>query len=551
MRKLIPLIIFSVLIIFSACKTGESEKDSRTVFSYNEMAGITSLDPANAISFENIWPINQLFNGLVQMDDELNVIPAIAKQFTISEDGLTYTFRLRNDVYFHDNVCFDKGIGRKVNAKDFVFSFDRLFDGRISSATSLLTNIDRSAKTSYKGFEALNDTTLQIYLKEPFSSFLSILTMKFFSVIPFEAIDHYKGDFRRNPVGTGPFAFKMWEEGTKLILLKNPNYFEKDAQGKRLPYLDAVSISFVKDRETAFMELLNGKFDMLSGADAFNTNEVLDKEGNLRETYAKKFYLQKQTYLKTDYIGILVDENITSVRNSPTRLKAIRKAINYGFDRDKLIKYLRSNVGEPAHSGFIPKGMKSYDPEKVKGYYYDPEKVRELLAEAGYPNGKGLPEITLHITDNYKEQVEFIQSQLALNNIKIQISIEKPSVLRQAVNSCEYLLFKKSWFADYADEENFMSLFYSKNFSPQGVNYFHYRNGEFDQAYEKVQRETNDSVKKLLYQKMDRIIVDDAPVIPLFYDEVIRLVHHNIKGLTANPINLLNLKTVTREQNSK
>lgn len=375
--------------------------------------------------------------------------------------------------------------------------------------------------------------------------------MKFFSVIPFEAIDHYKGDFRRNPVGTGPFAFKMWEEGTKLILLKNPNYFEKDAQGKRLPYLDAVSISFVKDRETAFMELLNGKFDMLSGADAFNTNEVLDKEGNLRETYAKKFYLQKQTYLKTDYIGILVDENITSVRNSPTRLKAIRKAINYGFDRDKLIKYLRSNVGEPAHSGFIPKGMKSYDPEKVKGYYYDPEKVRELLAEAGYPNGKGLPEITLHITDNYKEQVEFIQSQLALNNIKIQISIEKPSVLRQAVNSCEYLLFKKSWFADYADEENFMSLFYSKNFSPQGVNYFHYRNGEFDQAYEKVQRETNDSVKKLLYQKMDRIIVDDAPVIPLFYDEVIRLVHHNIKGLTANPINLLNLKTVTREQNSK
>lgn len=551
MRKLIPFIIFSVLIIFSACKNDESEKDNRTVFSYNEMAGITSLDPANAISFENIWPINQLFNGLVQMDDELNVIPAIAKQFTISEDGLTYTFRLRNDVYFHDNVCFENGKGRKVVAKDFVFSFDRLFDGRISSATSLLTNIDRSAKTSYKGFEALNDTTLQIYLKEPFSAFLSILTMKFFSVIPFEALDHYKGDFRRNPVGTGPFAFKMWEEGTKLILLKNPNYFETDAEGKRLPYLDAVSISFVKDRETAFMELLNGKFDMLSGADAFNTNEVLDKEGNLRETYAKKFYLQKQTFLKTDYIGILVDENIATVRNSPVRLKAIRKAINYGFDRDKLIKYLRSNVGEPAHSGFIPKGMKSYDPEKVKGYTYDPEKVKELLAEAGYPNGKGLPEITLHITDNYKEQVEFIQSQLALNNIKIQISIEKPSVLRQAVNSCEYLLFKKSWVGDYADEENFMSLFYSKSFCPQGVNYFHYRNLEFDMAYEKAQRETRDSVKKLLYQQMDRIIIDDAPVIPLYYDEVVRLVHHNIKGLTANPMNLLNLKTVTREQNSK
>lgn len=547
MRKYSVLIAAAFILFFTACKNPEKEKDNRTVFSYNEMAGITSLDPAAAGNFENIWPVNQLFNGLLQMDDALNVIPCIAKKYSISEDGLTYTFNLRNDVYFHNSICFDSGKGRKVVAKDFVFSFNRLFDARLSSATTLLANVDRSAKTEYKGFEAINDSTFQIYLKEPFSAFLSILTMKFFSVVPFEAIDLYKGDFRRNPVGTGPFSFKMWEEGTKLIMLKNENYFEKSADGKKLPYLDAVTISFVKDRETAFMELLNGKFDMLSGADAFNTNEVLDKEGKLHDTYAKKFYLQKQTFLKTDYIGILIDENIASVRNSPVKLKSIRKAINYGFDRDKLIKYLRSNVGVPAHSGFIPKGMKSYDPVKVKGYDYNPEKVKELLAEAGFPDGKGLPEITLHTIDNYKEQVEFIQSQLALNNIRIQISIEKPSVLKQAVNSCEYLLFKKSWVADYADEENFMSLFYSKSFCPQGVNYFHYKNKEFDVAYEKAQRETNDDIKKTLYQTMDQIIIDDAPIIPLYYDEVIRLVHHNIKGLTANPINLLNLKTVIKE----
>lgn len=513
------------------------------------MAGVTSLDPATAGSFENIWPVNQLFNGLVQMDNDLNVIPCIANKFSVSEDGLVYTFSLRTDVFFHDNPCFENGgKGRKVTAKDFVFSFNRLYDGRVSSATTLLTNIDRSEKTSYKGIEAVNDSTLKIYLKEPFSAFLSILTMKFFSVIPHEAIDFYKTDFRRNPVGTGPFKFKMWEEGTKLIMLKNENYFERDEKGNRLPYLDAVTVSFVKDRETAFMELLNGKFDMLSGADAFNTNEVLDKDGNLREAYAEKFYLQKQTFLKTDYIGFLIDENIASVRTSPTRLKAIRKAINYGFDRDKLIKYLRSNVGEPAHAGFIPKGMKSYDPNKVKGYNYDPEKVKELLAEAGFPNGKGLPEITLHITDNYKEQVEFIQSQLALHNIKLQISIEKPSVLRQAVNSCEYLLFKKSWVGDYADEENFMSLFYSKSFSPQGVNYFHYKNPEFDLLYEKAKQETNDSIKKSLYQRMDQLVVDDAPVIPLYYDEVVRLVNHRIKALDTNPMNLLNLKSVKKEK---
>lgn len=547
MRKYALLLIIPILVTVNSCKDHEEEKDTRSIFSYNEMAGITSLDPGRSSSFENIWAVNQLFNGLVQMDDELNVIPCIAYKFAISQDGLTYTFNLRNDVFFHDNACFENGKGRKVVAQDFVYSFDRLFDGGVSSATSLLTNIDRSEKSAYKGFEAANDSTLKIHLKEPLNNFLSVLTMKYFSVIPYEAVDYYKTEFRRNPVGTGPFAFKMWEEGTKLILLRNSNYFEVDEKGKQLPYLDAVSISFVKDRETAFMELLNGKFDMLSGADAFNTNEVLDKEGNLREAYGKKFYLQKQTFLKTDYIGILVDENIPAVKNSPLRLKAIRQAINYGFDRDKLIKYIRSNVGEAAHSGFIPKGMKSYDPEKVKGYTYDPDKVRQLLAEAGFPNGKGLPEITLHITDNYKEQVEYIQSQLAVHGIKLQISIEKPSVLSQAVNRCEYLLFKKSWVGDYADEENFMCPFYSKNFCPQGSNYFHYKNEKFDQAYEKAGREMNYEVKKALYQDMDRMLIEDAPVIPLYYDQIVRLVHHKVKGLGTNPMNLLNLKTVTKE----
>jgi peptide/nickel transport system substrate-binding protein len=551
MRKYSYLILVSYLIVFNSCTNNEKEEDNRTIFSYNEMAGIASLDPANAISFESIWPVNQLFNGLVQMDDQLNVIPSIAHRFGISDDGLVYTFNLRSDVYFHDNVCFENGKGRKVVASDFVFSFDRLFDSRVSSATTLLNNIDRSSKSAYKGFEAVNDSTLKIYLKEPFSAFLNVLTMKFFSVIPFEAVEYYKLEFRRNPVGTGPFTFKLWEDGIKLILLKNTNYFERDEQGNRLPYLDAVTVSFVKDRETAFMELLKGRFDMLSGADAFNSNEVLDKDGNLKQEYAKKLYLQKETFLKTDYIGILIDENIETVKNSPLKLKAIRKAINYAFDRDKLIKYLRSSIGTPAHAGFIPKGMKSYDTEKVKGYDYNPDKVKALLSEAGFPNGKGLPEITLHATDNYKEQVEFIQAQLAENNIKLQVSIEKTSVLRQAVNSCEYNMFKKSWVGDYADEENFMSLFYSKNFCPQGVNYFHYKNEEFDKAFEQAQKENNIKTKISLYQKMDQMVIDDAPVIPLYYDEVIRLVHHNIKGLTSNPMNLLNLKTVTKVKEVK
>jgi oligopeptide transport system substrate-binding protein len=534
-------------LFFISCEEASRKNDRRTVFNYNELNGITSLDPAAAANSENMWPVNQLFNGLVQMDDSLNVIPCIAKRYSISADGLCYTFYLRTDVYFHDNACFENGKGRAVTSRDFVYSFNRLFDSKVSSATTLLSKIDRSEKTNYKGFTAPNDSVLNIYLTEPFSAFISILTMKYFSVLPFEAIEYYKLDFRRNPVGTGPFTFKVWEEGTKLILLKNDNYFERDKNNVRLPYLDAVTVSFIKDRETAFMELLNEKFDMLSGATAFNTNEVLDKEGNLRELYQKKFYLQKENYLKTDYIGILVDQDLELVKTSPLKLRAIRQAINYAFDRDKLIKYLTNNIGRAAHAGFIPMGMKSYNPVLVQGYTYQPDKAEELLKEAGFPGGKGLPELVLHTTENYKELVEFIQAQLAENHIKMQISIEKVSVLRQAVNSCEYNLFKKSWVADYSDEESFMSLFYSRNFSPQGVNFFHFKNEEFDRAFELAQKENDPATKIKLYQQMDRLVIDDAPVIPLYYDEIVRIVNHKVRGLSTNPINLLELKSVTKE----
>ncbi len=538
--------VIFLLGVFTSCGDDNEERDQRTVFNYNEMAGISSLDPASANNTEDIWAVNQVFNGLVQLNDSLEVIPCIAKKWNVSDDGLMYTFTLRNDVYFHDNSCFERGKGRKVKAKDFVISFNRLYDSRVSSAVSLLSNIDRSEKTAYKGFLATNDSTFVIYLKEPFSAFLSVLTMKYFSVIPHEAADYYGQDFRRNPVGTGAFKFKLWEEGTKLVLLKNENYFEFDGT-KRLPYLDAVTISFVKDRETAFMELLNGKYDMLSGADAFNINEVLDKNGNLKHVYANKFNLQKQTFLKTDYFGILVDETIDIVKKSPLRIKALRQAINYGFDREKLVKFFRNNIGYPATVGFIPNGMPSFDDKKVKGYNYNPDKVRQLLIEAGYPEGNNLPEITLHTTDNYSEQTEFIQSQLAENHIKVKISVDKPVVLRQAVASCEYNFFKKSWVADYADEENFMNLFYSKNFAPIGANYTHYKNDEFDRLFEKAVREQSRAEKNKLYQEMDQLLMEDAVVVPLYYDQIIRLVQKNIKGLTTNPMNLLNLKKVKKD----
>ncbi len=542
MHKLIY--IFSIVIVFSSCSssTDEQKKDERTVFKYNEMGGLSSLDPAKASTFENIWAVNQLFNGLVEMNDSLKVIPSIAKNWSISEDGKTYTFNLYTNVYFHNHEYFENGEGRKVTANDFVYTFNRLLDPKVSSATTLLTYVDNAKQ---KAFEASNDSTFVIHLTKPFTPFLRILTMKYFSVVPQEIIEKYGEDFRRNPIGTGPFKFRMWEEGSKLVFIKNDNYFEYDGNN-RLPYLDAVSISFIKDKETSFLEFLQGNMDMVSGIDAINTDEVLTPDGTLKKEYQDKFAMQTQPYLKTDYLGFLVDLNLPIVKNSPTKQKAIRQAINYGFDRKKMVKYLRKNLGVAATAGFIPPGLPSYDDKKVKGYEYNPDKTRELLFLAGFPGGKGLPDITLATTEQYLELAEYIQSQLGELGMKIKIDVQKASVLSEAVAHTKLNFFRKSWVGDYPDEENFLSLFYSKNWCPQGFNYTHYQNPQFDILYEKAQVELNDSIRYNYYQQMDRLLIDDAPVVPLYYDQVLRLVHNNIKGLTSNSMNMLSLKKVKK-----
>lgn len=539
------LIYIFLAVFVVSCSTDENTKhDARTVFKYNEMGAVTSLDPAKASSFENIWVVNQLFNGLVEMSDSLSIKPSIAKSWTISEDGLTYTFNLHDNVFFHDNEYFPNGKGRKVSASDFVYSFNRLLDAKISNATTLLTYIDN---TSGNAFEAPNDSTFVIHMEKAFTPFLGILTMKYFSVLPKEVVERSGEEFRRKPCGTGPFKFKMWEEGSKLVFIKNPNYFESE-NGQQLPYLDAVSISFIRDRETSFLNFLKGDLDMVSGVDAINTDEVLTPEGKLKESYKFKMKMLTQPFLETNYLGFFIDEQQPVGKNSPLKIKAIRQAINYGFDRRKMVKYLRKNLGEAATSGFVPPGLPSFDASKVKGYDYNPDKVKELLFLAGYPDGKGLPDISLATTEQYLELAEYIQAQLSEFGIKMRIDVQKASVLFESIANMKVNFFRKSWNADYPDAENFLSLFYSKNWSPKGFNYTHYQNPQFDILYEKSQSELNDSIRYDYYRQMDQLLIDNAPVVPLYYGQVVRLVQNNIQGLTSNSMNMLSLKKVKKIQ---
>ena len=527
-------------MLLGGCKEEKANRN-KTVFKYNEPAGITSLDPAFSNRTENIWAVNQIFNGLVQLNDTLAVVPCIAKKWEISDDGLNYTFHLRNDVYFHNHYLFKNGKGRKVLASDFVYSFNRLLDPAIASPGVWVLN---AVAQHDDAILALNDSTLKITLSKPYRPFLNLLSMPYCSVVPNEIANHFKKDFRSNPIGTGPFVFKFWAEGEKMVLLKNQNYFEF-FEGKRMPFLDAVNISFLKDRQTSFLEFVKGNFDFMSGIDGSYKDELLTRTGALQKKYVSKVNMSKIPFLKTDYLGFNLDyaEGIGALTNE-SKIK-IRNAINYGFDRKKMVLYLRNNIGVAALNGFVPKGMPSFD-TTVVGYNYQPEKAKQLLKEAGFADGKNLPEIQLITTAVYLDVCEYIQSELSQLGIKIKVEVLLPAVNSELIANNKAAFFRKSWVADYADKENYMSVFYSKNFSPNGPNYTHFKNDEFDKLYETSLTMIANEELQINFKRMEEIIIAEAPVVPLYYDDAVFFYHKNITGLKGNPLNLLQLKSVSK-----
>jgi ABC-type transport system substrate-binding protein len=463
----------------------------------------------------------------VQLDNDLNVKPSIAKSWHISSNALVYTFLLRNDVFFHEDKLFKNGRGRKVIAKDFEYSFNRLLDKKLAAPGAwVLSNVN--------GFRAESDSTFIIELTTPFPAFLSLLSMQYCSVVPSEIIE--AGDFNKQPIGTGPFQFQLWKDGVKLVFRKNHNYFEKEA-GKQLPFLDAVAITFIKDKQSAFLQFIQGNLDFISGIDASYKDEILTNKGELKEKYNDKVILQSQPYLNTEYLGFLMEK--------PLPLK-IRQAINYGFDRVKMLKYLRNNIGTPANQGFIPLGLPSFS-ENVIGYNYNPEKAKELVLTAEIENGFDRnTEIVLSTTSSYLDLCEYIQNQLQEIGLKVRVEVSPASTHRQMVATSKLNFFRGSWIADYPDAENYLSLFYSKNFCPNGPNYTHFKNEIFDALYEKALSETNIETRYAYYQQMDSLIIESAVIVPLYYDRVLRFTNKNISGFESNAMNLLDLKRVRK-----
>lgn len=541
------IIHFTILIFFllaQSCGNNFQPPEGKTVFRYNESAGISSLDPAFARDQANIWACNQLYNGLVQLNKNLQVSPSIAKSWDISPDGKTYEFHLRNDVFFHDWNGFPNGKGRKLVASDIVYSLKRVLARETMSPGAVWLSELVEYKNDEYQISTANDTTVLVHLIRPFSAFLSRLSMPYFSAVAYEAIEFYGDDYGRNPVGTGPFYLKTFKEGIKMVLLKNEHYFEFDNQ-KRLPYLDAVAVSFIIDKQSVFLEFIKGNLDFISGIDPSYKDELLLSNGDLNPKYNSALNMLSKPYLNTEYLGFMIDSTILSELNPISSLK-VRQAINYGFDRKKMMRYLRNNVGIAGSNGFVPPGMPGFSSKKIKGYDYNPVKAAELLEEAGYPLGKGLPVITIATTSSYVDIGKYIQQQISKLGIRVDVDVHQPAALRQMVANSKIPIFRGSWIADYADAENYLALFYSKNFCPGGANYTHFFNHEYDELYEKAIAETNDSLRLSMYFQLDSLVTCYAPFVVLYYDEVLRFTHKNISGLGINSMNLLDLKWVRK-----
>ncbi len=516
------VLIAVTMITLLAC--GSKQVREHKVLRYNQPNHITSLDPAFAKSQNNIWSVLHIFDGLVELDDSLNVSPAIAKSWEISEDGLDYTFHLKEDVFFHENVCFGKE-GRKVLASDFEYSLTRLVDPKISSPGSwLFTDKIRADRP----FEAVDDTTFVLHLSKPFIPMLGILTMQYCAVVPQECVEYYGSEFAQKPVGTGAFKFKKWIANQALFLNRNDNYFKGPSR------LEGIKTSFMADKKIAMLELLNGNIDFVNGLESSFINELLDKDGILLPEKEDQLKLSKSPYLNSEYLGINLD---ACGPNSPLRIKEVRQAMNYAIDRKLMLTALRNNVGRPADSGFVPTGLPSHNKEAVPGYEYNLQKAKSLLADAGYPDGEGLESIELYTNKDYLDITTFVARQLQKIGLEVTIEVLESAILRDGMRKGSIPFFRASWIADYPDAESFLCMYYSQN--PAPPNYTRFSNPSFDDLYEQSIKEADVAKRYKLYHAMDRILVDEAPVIFLFYDEASRFHSPKLSGVSQNGLNLL------------
>ena len=519
-------------LFWASCHTNESPTHS-ALFTYNASDGVRSLDPGKATDLESMWVVDQLCEGLLELDAALHIQPALAEAWTVSDDGLTYAFRLRSGASFHN--------GAPVTAADVKASFTRLRD-----ADEALPGRWVLSDLLPDGIEVLRKDSLQLHLSRPQPVFPGLLATPHASVL-------FQGGYGANPdtedMGSGPFELKGWIPETAMVLHRNPEYWMRDSAGVALPYLDGVRIEFNREPGAEFLGFRQGRYDFVSALDPEWASALRQEDGTWKPEWEGKFNVHQVPYLKTDYIGFLVDTLALESEGFAALGPEVRRAMSMLLDRESLVRELRAGEALPAQ-GFVPPGMPGFDHWQRSlspDLRWRPETADSILAAMGIgvaPPLRRLEAGTLGTKPDMADLAGALQHIWAGHGIDVAVDIAPSSIDAERVARSQVPMFRKSWLADYPDAENFLSLFMPDRWCPNGPNYTHYANAEVTGLLVRAAAMVPGQEREALLRRAEATVMQDMPVIPLWHDQVMHLVSAQWDGWQVSPTNRLDLRRV-------
>lgn len=513
----IPEVALGFLLVFSACVPGKARaiEIPRAGGTYRRPLEFSprTLDPALATDIYSVTLIQQIFDGLVQYDGDLNVMPALARSWKISADGLAYTFHLREGVKFHN--------GREMTAHDWVYSLTRVVDPRTKSpAASFLdrivgfTDFQEGRAAEVKGLRVGGKYILEIRLSEAYAPFLTLLGMNKFKVVPKEEIERLGTSFGKSPVGTGPFRFISMKEGEEILLEANERYFEGKPHLARILF----KIYHGAPRERILKEF---------------------QEGNLEESFVPPDDLEQVICGRR---CTFVQKPILSLRFygfnlafKPLSHLNFRKAINAAIDKGAIISEIHKNQFQLAKS-ILPPGMPGYDPRK-NPYPFDPANARQLLESLGYPEGKNLLPLEIwSASDSDAAQRELNEVRTKLSNVGIQVIIRyEPNWPKFAslLAARKMPTFIRAWYADFPDPDNFLgTLFHSRS----KYNYMAYKNEDVDRLLDQAKSERDYLKRMEMYRRIEEVVLQEAPIVPMVHNLLQMVFQPYVRGLEVNAL---------------
>lgn len=560
MRTLNFVLFFLVAVLLFNCKDGvtnetskQSEKAGGT-FTMADNVSIVNLFPSFITSQVEGFVVSQIHEGLVKLNTKsLEPIPALAEKWDISTDGKTITFHLRKGIHFQDDACYEDGKGPELTSKDVKFTFETIctkaqsnyqfeiiFKDRILGANDFY---DKKA-TSLAGFKIIDDYTFSLELINSSYSFLKILASPAASIINEQAFKKYGSNLK---TGIGPFIYNSSSTAEKIILTKNPHYFEKDSSGYSLPYLDSVVLVIIPSLEDGLSLYENEKLDLVNTLPSLRVKEIVEKHIQEFVSNPPKSLLQHEAEMVSQYY-------VFNMKQKPFDNVKVRQAINFAIDKDKLVdNLLQGQAIGPANYGITPNTFTGYDIKQINGYTFDLARAKKLLAEAGYPGGIGFPEVRLLVNSgnsrNSSIAVE-VQKQLK-DHLNININFESlPNGQKHELQIYgKSDVFREAWVADYSSPEAFLSLFVGETVpatfeEPSFPNSGRYQNPAYDVLFKKGRNNPNKDSSYAYFIKAEQLLINDACIIPLWYEGSYRMLKNNVKNLHLNAMRYYDLRSV-------